>query len=135
MGKTTKEEALRVLKEGVVLSNAMANQEVERYMYRSPGQAPSYFYGYTRLLQLRKDAQQAMGSKFNVQQYHDFVLSQGLLPPNLLRKAVMEGYVQQLMIAWCIYGSVRCGYQALHCGRQDPHFARAAAGAVRKLLR
>jgi len=28
-----------------------------------------------------------------VQQYHDYVLSQGLLPPNLLRKAVMEGYV------------------------------------------
>jgi uncharacterized protein (DUF885 family) len=93
MGKTTKEEALRVLKDDVVLSNAMANQEVERYMYRSPGQAPSYFYGYTRLLQLRKDAQQAMGPKFNVQQYHDYVLSQGLLPPNLLRKAVMEGYV------------------------------------------
>ena len=96
MGKTTKEEALRVLKVDVVLSNAMANQEVERYMYRSPGQAPSYFYGYTRLLQLRKDAQQAMGPKFNVQRYHDYVLSQGLLPPNLMRKAVMEGFVEQL---------------------------------------
>ena len=48
----------------------------------------------TRLLEIRKAAEKAMGTKFNVQKFHDFILSQGLLPPNLLRKAVMEGYVR-----------------------------------------
>jgi uncharacterized protein (DUF885 family) len=89
-GKVTPEQALRVLKEDVVLSDAMANQEVERYTFRSPGQATSYFYGYTRLMELRAETEKLMGQKFDQQRYHDFILSQGLLPPDLLRKAVME---------------------------------------------
>ena len=39
MGKITPEQAMRVLKEDVVLSDAMATQEVERYTFRAPGQA------------------------------------------------------------------------------------------------
>ncbi|HEX8137652.1 MAG TPA: DUF885 domain-containing protein [Pyrinomonadaceae bacterium] len=90
MGKVTPEEALRVLKQDVVLSDAMANQEVERYTFRSPGQATSYFYGFTRLMELRAEAEKLMGKRFDQQKYHDFILSQGLLPPALLRKAVLE---------------------------------------------
>ena len=33
----------------------------------------------------------ALGPKFDVLKFHDFILSQGLLPPALLRKAVLEG--------------------------------------------
>jgi uncharacterized protein (DUF885 family) len=78
-----------------VLSDAFANTEVERYTFRAPGQATSYFYGYTRLLQLRKDVEAKMGKRFDQKKFHDFILSQGLLPPDLLRKAVMEGFVAQ----------------------------------------
>jgi uncharacterized protein (DUF885 family) len=92
-GKVTPPEAKRVLMEDVVLSEGMANQEVERYTFRSPGQATSYFYGYTRLVELRKDVEKALGNKFDQQQFHDYILSQGLLPPNLLRKAVEERFV------------------------------------------
>jgi uncharacterized protein (DUF885 family) len=92
-GKVTREEALRVLKEDVVLSDAMANQEVERYMFRAPGQATSYFYGFTRLMELRADTERAMGKKFDQQKFHDFILAQGLLPPHLLRKAVNEEFM------------------------------------------
>ena len=92
MGKITKEEAHRVLTQEVCLSEAMANQEVERYTFRAPGQATAYFYGYTRLMQLRADVEKAQGASFNQQQYHDFILSQGLLPPDLLRKAVMTQF-------------------------------------------
>jgi uncharacterized protein (DUF885 family) len=45
------------------------------------------------LLAIRMDAEKALVPKFNVQGFHDFILSQGLLPPNLLRKAVMEDFV------------------------------------------
>jgi len=34
-----------------------------------------------------------MGKNFNAMKFHDFILSQGLLPPDQLRKAVMEQYV------------------------------------------
>ncbi|HEX8143412.1 MAG TPA: DUF885 domain-containing protein [Pyrinomonadaceae bacterium] len=90
MGKVTPEQVLRLLKEDVVLSDAMATQEVERYTFRTPGQATSYFYGYTRLMELRAEAEKLMGKRFDQQKYHDFILSQGLLPPDLLRKAVLE---------------------------------------------
>ena len=63
MGKITPEQARKVLLEDVMLSEAMTNQEVERYTFRSPGQATSYFYGFTRLLQLRTDVEKAMGSR------------------------------------------------------------------------
>ena len=42
---------------------------------------------------LPQGRRKSLGSKFNVQRFHDFILSQGLLPPNLLRKAVMEDFV------------------------------------------
>jgi hypothetical protein len=92
-GKTTPAAALRVLKEDVVLSDAMANQEVERYTFRAPGQATSYFYGFTRLMELRADTERALGKRFDQQKFHDFILAQGLLPPRLLRKAVEEEFM------------------------------------------
>jgi hypothetical protein len=92
-GKVTPQGAMRVLQNDVVLSEAFATEEVDRFTFRSPGQAVSYFDGYLRLRQIRDAAQQALGSKFDVQKFHDFILSQGLLPPNLLRKAVMSDFV------------------------------------------
>lgn len=92
-GKMTPQDAMRVLTQDVVLSEAFANTEVERYTFRAPGQATSYFYGYTRLLSLRKDVEAKMGKKFDQMKFHDFILSQGLLPPDQLRKAVMEQFV------------------------------------------
>jgi uncharacterized protein (DUF885 family) len=92
-GKVTPEEAKRVLEQDVVQSPAFAEEEVERYTYRAPGQANSYYYGFTKLVALRKDTESALGAKFNQKKYHDFILAQGLLPPDLLRKAVMEDFV------------------------------------------
>jgi len=92
-GKITPADAYRVLEQDVVSSHAFAQEEVERYTYRAPGQANSYFYGYTKLIGLREDTEKALGPKFNQKQFHDFILAQGLLPPDLLRKATMEEFV------------------------------------------
>ncbi|HEY6613464.1 MAG TPA: DUF885 domain-containing protein, partial [Vicinamibacterales bacterium] len=95
MGRVTPDEARRVLLDDVVLSQAMTEQEVERYMFRAPGQATSYFYGYTRLRELRPEVENAMGSKFSAREFHDFVLAQGLLPPELLKEAVLARFVKR----------------------------------------
>jgi hypothetical protein len=92
-GKIQPADAFRVLEQDVVQSHAFAEEEVERYTYRSPGQANSYFYGYTKLIALRKDVEAKLGNKFNQKKFHDFILAQGLLPPDLMRKAVMEDFV------------------------------------------
>ena len=92
-GKVTQEQAYKVLEGDVAISHAFATEEVERFTFRSPGQANSYFYGYTKLLQLRKDTEAALGKKFNQKRFHDFLLAQGLLPPDLMRKAVMDEFV------------------------------------------
>jgi uncharacterized protein (DUF885 family) len=92
-GKIQPADAMKVLTEECVFSVPFANQEVERYTFRMPGQANSYFYGYTKLLQLRKDTEAQLGPKFNQKKFHDFILAQGLLPPNLMREAVMEDFI------------------------------------------
>lgn len=93
MGTVTKDEAFRILREDVCLSEAMANQEVERYTFRAPGQAPSYFCGYQRVLEMRCDAERILGAGFDRMAFNDFLLSQGTLPPAVLRKAVLEEFV------------------------------------------
>lgn len=92
-GRMTPDDAYRVLEKDVVLSHAFAKEEVERFTFRSPGQANSYFYGYTRLLSLRRETEAALGPKFNALHFHDFILGQGLLPPDLLREAVLKDFV------------------------------------------
>ena len=92
-GQITKEQATRVLRQDVGLSEAMAQQEVQRYTFLAPGQAPSYFVGYNRLLETRAAAERALGDRFDRKAFNDFVLAQGLLPPALLRRAVMEEFV------------------------------------------
>ena len=93
LGTITKEEATRVLTRDVVTSDAMALQEVERYTFRSPGQATAYFCGYQRLMEMRTQVERTLGPAFDRQRFNDFILAQGMLPPSLLKKALFEDFV------------------------------------------
>ena len=92
-GIVTQQQVLELLMKDVVQSRAFAQQEVERYSLKAPGQANSYFYGFTKMLTLRKETEEALGSKFSALRFHDFILSQGLLPPALIHEAVMNDFV------------------------------------------
>jgi hypothetical protein len=92
-GKLQPADAYRILENDVVLSHAFATEEVERYTFNSPGQANSYFYGYMRLLELRKATESALGKKFDQRRFHDFILTQGLLPPDLMQNAVFGNFI------------------------------------------
>jgi len=93
LGQTDRERARKVLVEGVGLSEAMATQELDRYTVRAPGQACSYFYGYTRIMELRMQTELALGDKFDRLAFNNFLLDQGLLPPDQLAAAVNEVFV------------------------------------------
>src|SRR4249919_3622524 len=95
LGLTDRDTAFKVLTEQVGFSKAMARQEIDRYSVNSPGQAGSYFYGYTRIMQLRAETEVALGDKFDRKAFNDFLLDQGLLPPGVLARAVRESFVPQ----------------------------------------
>jgi uncharacterized protein (DUF885 family) len=93
LGLTTPEEAKRVLMEEVVEDDKNAQTEIDRYTFRSPGQATAYYYGYEKLLALRAVTEMRLKDKFNALEYHDFILAQGLLPPEVLANSVLEDFV------------------------------------------
>jgi uncharacterized protein (DUF885 family) len=93
LGLITKQRAHDILVNDVGISEAFAREELDRFMFRSPGQATAYFYGYSRILQLRAHTEMELGNKFNLQQFNDFILSQGLLPPDQLAEAVETQFI------------------------------------------
>ena len=93
LGLTDRDSAGKVLREQVGLSPAMTKQELDRYTFNAPGQAGSYFYGYSRILELRMETELALGDKFDRLAFNNFLLDQGLLPPDQLAKAVRENFV------------------------------------------
>ncbi len=96
LGQIKPEEVKSFLMEEVGLSEGMATQEMERYTFRMPGQATSYFYGYQQLMETRQMAQVALRDKFDRQAFNDFVLAQGLIPARVLRQAVMQEFVPSI---------------------------------------
>jgi hypothetical protein len=90
LGRMTPAEAQKFLMDELTLSEPMAQQEADRYAFKSPGQAVSYLYGYSRMRELRMKAELALGARFDQRAFHDLVLEQGLLPPRLLERAVLD---------------------------------------------
>jgi uncharacterized protein (DUF885 family) len=68
-----------------------ALSEVDRYI-SWPGQALSYKLGQLKIMELRKKAEQQLGAKFDVRDFHDVVLRDGSLPLELLQ-AQVEKYI------------------------------------------
>jgi len=93
LGLLTPEDAVDFMINQIGLSRAMASSEGDRYAFLAPGQATSYYYGYRNLMRLRTEVEMALGDRFNQRKYHDFILKQGLLPPDLLRQAVLQDFV------------------------------------------
>lgn len=93
LGLVSRERAHDILVNDVGLSEPMARQELDRYTLNSPGQATAYFYGYTRILQLRAETQTRLGAAFDRKAFNDFLIAQGLLPPDLLAEAVRTRFM------------------------------------------
>jgi hypothetical protein len=97
LGMIKPEEVNAFLQKEVVLSPAFAKEETDRFAFRMPGQATSYYYGYHNLMTIRAEAQIKLGDKFDRMKFNDFVLSQGLLPPDLMREAVEKDFIPSQM--------------------------------------
>ncbi len=61
--------------------------EVDRYI-AMPGQALAYKIGQREIVQLRREAKEALGDAFDLPAFHDEVLGHGMLPLPVLRMVV-----------------------------------------------
>ena len=93
LGLITPEEAKDLIMNDVAIGESWAQNEVERYTYRMPGQATAYYYGYNKMQALRAQTELKLRDAFDQQAFHDYVLAQGLLPPDILKDAVMNEFV------------------------------------------
>lgn len=75
----TREQAIQFSLDNEAESEADITSEIERYM-AIPGQALAYKIGQLKILELRHKAEQKMGQKFNIRDFHDQILMEGCLP-------------------------------------------------------
>ena len=78
----TREQAIAFFKEH---ASQVSLAEVDRYI-SWPGQALSYKMGQLEIMKLRKEAEQKLGSKFDIREFHDVILRDGALPLELLEE-------------------------------------------------
>jgi uncharacterized protein (DUF885 family) len=64
-------------------------EEVDRYI-GMPGQALSYMIGRLEIVRIRREAEAAMGDRFDIKGFHDTVLCSGLVPLETLDRMVRQ---------------------------------------------
>jgi len=85
----SREQAISYMVDTTGMSEGDVISEVERYM-AMPGQACAYKVGQLKILELREKARSALGSRFNLKDFHAVVLENGGVPLTLLEQLVDE---------------------------------------------
>jgi uncharacterized protein (DUF885 family) len=82
-----RDQAIKYMLENSAMSPTDATAEVERYI-AIPGQALAYKVGQLTIRRLRTKAEQALGPKFDVRDFHAQVLMSGALPMEVLERKI-----------------------------------------------
>ncbi len=87
----SREEAIQYSLDNEAESEESIIAEVERYM-ATPGQALSYKLGQLKIRELRTNAEKALGTNFNIRDFHSQILNSGSLPLVLLEEK-LNGWI------------------------------------------
>ncbi|MEX0677013.1 MAG: DUF885 domain-containing protein [Pirellulales bacterium] len=83
----TRQQAIQFMADNTALTLHNIAAEVDRYI-SWPGQATAYKMGELTIRSLRKLAEERLGDKFDVREFHDVVLSEGAVPLDVLEENV-----------------------------------------------
>ena len=90
----TREQAIDYLASNTALSMHEVTTEIDRYI-SWPAQALSYKLGEYTIWQLRGRAEEELGENFDLRDFHDFILSLGSVPLDVLTDEVTHWIAQQ----------------------------------------
>ena len=89
----SRDKALNYMLENTALSEHNVRTEIDRYI-SWPAQALSYKIGEIKIKQLRAEAEERLGDKFDIRDFHDAVLAHGSVPLFVLEKNIKR-FIEQ----------------------------------------
>jgi len=91
----SRDDAINLFLENSAKSILDIENEVDRYI-SWPGQALAYKIGQLKILELRNKAEERLGDKYDIKNFHDEVLKRGSLPLDLLEYYIDEWIILTL---------------------------------------
>ncbi|HUP67050.1 MAG TPA: DUF885 family protein [Sphingomicrobium sp.] len=90
----TREQAIDHMVATTGFARGRVQREIERYC-TTPGQACSYKIGHLAWIRARQEAQQALGPRFDLRQFHE-ILREGAMPLSILERRIKARTAAQL---------------------------------------
>ena len=85
----TREDAVQYYLDNIPNPEGDVRAEIDRYIVW-PGQATAYKIGMLKIMELRKNAEETLGEKFDIREFHDVILANGSVPLDVLEDLVMQ---------------------------------------------
>lgn len=92
----TRQQAIDFFKDNAAKTELDIINEIDRYLIM-PGQALAYKIGQLKMLELRRQAEQALGDDFDVRAFHDELLGAGAVPLEVLETRMNRWLTQQML--------------------------------------
>lgn len=93
--KWNREKAIAYMIENTPNPPEDCRKEIERYIVW-PGQATGYKIGMLKILELRENAKEKLGMKFDIRKFHEVILTNGAMPLEILEEQVNQWIESEL---------------------------------------